>query len=148
MTGTKQVAKTTQGRMENLRNKGLKFGLGGSLLNVGFIGVDSAMRMNEGESAPVAVGKAMLTNAALELIPGGLPVALGLAAVGSAPEVMNQLDRAAGGIGKTKQQFGGNFQETESQVSLMQQGLGNMQNARTHATRAMANHARGAQRIY
>jgi len=146
MAGVQQSPNNAEGRIHELNKKGIR--LGGGLLNYGFIGLDTALRMKEGESAPVAVGKALLTNAALSLLPGGLPAALGVMAVASAPELMNQLDQAAGAINAKKRQFGGNFQESESQLRMMQQGLSRMQNARMHAVRKMANHARGAQKVY
>lgn len=124
------------------------FKMGGGLLNYAFIAGDSALRMKDGEAAPVAVGKALLTNAAFSLLPGGILGAVAIGAVMAAPEMMSQLDRSVNVLNSKKQQFGGNFKETEAQVSLMQTGLGNMQNARTHAARRMANHARGAQRVY
>jgi hypothetical protein len=146
MAGTQQSPPTAGGNINDLQKKGLR--MGGGLLNYGFIGVDSAMRMKNGESAPVAVGKALLTNAAFSLIPGGIVGATAVMAVASAPEIMNQLDRAAGGLNAKKQQFGGNFQESESQLQMMQTGVGKMQDARMHATRRMANHARNAQKVY
>lgn len=146
MAGTQQSTQNGQGSINQLQKKG--FRMGGSMLNYGFIGVDSFMSMKEGESAPVAVGKALLTNAAFSLLPGGIMGAVAIGAVASAPEIMNQLDRATGALDAKKRQFGGNFQESETQMMMMQQGLGNMQNARTHAVRRMANHARGAQKVY
>lgn len=146
MAGTQQSPANAGGNINDLKSKGLR--MGGNVLNYGFIGVDAFSRIKNGENAAVAVGKSVLTNAAFSLIPGGIVGALGVMAVASAPEVMNQLDRAAGGINNKKQQFGGNFQETESQLNLMQTGLGKMQNARMHATRQMANHARNAQKVY
>ena len=146
MAGTQKSPTMAQGNIYELQKKGLR--LGGSLLNYGFIGLDSALRIKDGESAPVALGKALLTNAAFSLLPGGLPTMLGLMAVQAAPEIMNQLDVAAGAINAKKRQFGGNFQETESQLTMLQQGLTKMQNARMQAARVMANHARGAQKVY
>lgn len=135
-----------EGNMNQLQKK--RTNIGGGILNYGFIGVDSVMRMKDGEAAPIAVGKAVLTNAAFSLIPGGIVGAMGVMALAAAPEIMNQMDHATGALGAKKQQFGGKFQQSESQVGMMRQGLGNMQNAQTHAVRRMANHARGAQRVY
>lgn len=146
MAGTQQSPINAGGNINDLKKKGLR--MGGSALNYGFIGVDAFTRIKSGENAAVAVGKSVLTNAAFSLIPGGIVGALGVMAVASAPEIMNQLDIAAEGINNKKQQFGGNFQETESQLNLMQTGLGKMQDARMHATRRMANHARNAQKVY
>lgn len=146
MTGTSNVPNNAEGNISQLKKHGMK--LGGGLLNYGFVGVDSYMRMKDGQSAPVAIGSALLTNAAFSLIPGGIVGAAAVMAVASAPEVMNQLDMAASGLNKKKQQFGGNFQETESQLNLLQTGIGKMQDARMQATRQMANHARGAQKVY
>lgn len=145
MAGTQPVPNNSQGNIHRLKKMGGSFG---GPLNVAFVGVDSAMSMKDGDSAPVAVGKALLTNAAFSLIPGGI---LGVAALGAAaatPQIKVALDGAARNISAKSQQFGGNFQESESQVAMMQQGIGQMQNARMHATRQMANHARGAQKVY
>lgn len=147
MAGTQNSPNTPHGRMDQLKKVGSRFG--GNILNHGFIAFDAYSRIKEGESAPVALGKAMLTNAAFSLIPGGI---LGFAAIGAAmaaPEVMNQLDQASGAINAKKASFsGGKFQQTESQMALMQTGLTKMQGARTQFARSMANHARGAQKVY
>lgn len=147
MPGTKDPSINAHGNVDDLRRKG-GMNLAGNALNYGFIGLDSYMNMKDGKSAPVAIGQAVLTNAAFAMMPGGLLGGIGLMAVASAPEFMNQLDGARGRLSNKKQNFGGDFENTQSQMALMQQGLGNMQNARTHANRAMANHARGAQRVY
>lgn len=146
MAGTQRSPVNGAGNVNELKKKGLR--MGGNVLNYGFIGVDAAMRIKSGENAVVAVGKSVLTNAAFSLIPGGIVGAAAVMAVASTPEIMNQLDQAAGNLNNKKQQFGGNFQQTESQLNMMQTGLGNMQNARMHATRRMANHARNAQKVY
>ncbi|MCY8577157.1 hypothetical protein MOD24_15005 [Bacillus haynesii] len=136
-----------KGSINKLKRLG-KAGTLGGIANVAFVGIDSGMRMQEGESAPVAVGKSLLTNAAFSLIPGGIYGALAIGAATAVPEIMNQLDQAASNLNAKKQQFGGNFQETESQLTMMQQGITRMQNARMQVTRQMANHARGAQKVY
>jgi hypothetical protein len=146
LAGTQKEPVNATGNINDLKKKSMR--IGGGVLNYGFIGVDSYMRIKDGENPALAVGKAVLTNAAFSLIPGGIVGALAVGAVASAPEVMNQLDVAAGKIDSKKQQFGGNFQETGTQLNMMQNGLGNMQNARMHATRRMANHARNAQKVY
>ncbi len=145
MAGVQKSPNNANGNMHRLK----KFGgtLGGPL-NVAFVGLDSAMSMREGDNAAVAVGKALLTNAAFSLIPGGIVGAGVLGAAMAAPHIKNQMDQAAGNLNQKKQSFGGSFRETESQLTMMQQGIGRMQDARMHATRQMANHARGAQKIY
>jgi alanine dehydrogenase len=128
--------------------KGTIAKMGGNVFNYGFIGVDTFSRIKSGESAPVAIGKALLTNAAFSLIPGGI---VGVAAIGvamAAPEIINQMDAAAGNLNNKKKQFGGNFQESETQMMSLQNNVSSMQNARMQATRRMANHARGAQKVY
>lgn len=142
MAGTQNAPQNAQGRLGRIARS-----MGGPM-NVAFVGIDAGMRMSDGESAPVAVGKSLLTNAAFSLIPGGL---IGVAAIGAAmaaPEINEQLRAASGRLNAKKRQFGGNFEETEAQIGLMQQGLGRMQDARMQATRRMANHARGAQQVY
>lgn len=147
MAGTQQQPTNAHGRMDQLKKKNFSV-LGGSILNYGFIGVDSYMRIKEGESAPVAVGKALLTNAFYTMLPGGIAGALAFEGAKAAPEMMMALDQAASGVGAKKQQFGGNFQSTEAQQMMLQSGAQNMHSARMHAARKMASHARGAQRVY
>lgn len=146
MAGTPTGPNNSQGNIDQLKKKGM--GMGGRLMNHGFIGLDTFMRVKDGEKLPVALGKAVLTNAAFSLIPGGIVGGMAAMAVMSAPDMMNQLDQATSALGAKKQQFGGNFQESETQMYMMQQGLGRMQDARMQATRRMANHARGAQKVY
>ncbi|MEB2276926.1 hypothetical protein LAV82_23180 [Bacillus sp. ILBB4] len=146
MAGTPIGPNNSQGNIDQLKKKGI--GMGGRLMNHGFIGLDTFMRVKDGEKLPVALGKAVLTNAAFSLIPGGIVGGMAAMAVMSAPDMMNQLDQATSALGAKKQQFGGNFQESETQMYMMQQGLGRMQDARMQATRRMANHARGAQKVY
>ncbi|MCD7910980.1 hypothetical protein KC480_05500 [Bacillus velezensis] len=131
-----------KGGINKLRKLGKAGALGG-IANVAFVGIDSSMRMQDGESAPVAVGKALVTNAAFSLIPGGIYGAVAVGVATAAPEIMNQLDTAAANLDSKKKQFGGNFQESEPQLTMMQQGISRMQ-----ITRQMANHARGAQKVY
>lgn len=137
---------TAQGQADQLQKK--KSGIGGRILNHGFIGVDTYMRVKDGENLPMAVGKAVLTNAAFSLLPGGIVGGIAVMGAMAAPEIMNAMDGAAGNLNAKKQQFGGDFQESRTQMRSMQTGLNNMQNARMHATKSMANHARGAQRVY
>lgn len=117
-------------------------------LDYAFIGFESRSRMKEGDSLPVAVGKAVLTDAAFSLLPGGIYGAIALGVISATPHVLNALDGARQSLNAKKSQFGGNFEHTPAQVSMIQTGMTNMQNARMHATRQMANHARGAQRVY
>jgi hypothetical protein len=145
MTGMTEPS-NAQSRMDQLRK--VKGKLGGNILNHGFIAFDSISRVKSGENIPTAVGKAVLTNAAFSMIPGGIVGGMAVMAAMAAPEMMNALDAAAGKLNAKKQQFGGNFQESEVQMNMMQQGMGKMQNARMQATRSMANHARGAQKVY
>lgn len=137
-------AENAQGRADKLKKKRL----GGNVLNHGFIGVDTYMRVKSGENLPTAVGKAVLTNAAFSMLPGGIIGGLAVVGAMAAPEMMNALDGASNALNAKKQQFGGNFQGSQVQEQMMQQGLGKMQNARMQATRSMANHARGAQKVY
>jgi hypothetical protein len=146
MAGTLNSPTNAEGRTDQLKKQGFK--VGGNILNHGFIGLDTFMRVKDGEKLPVALGKAVLTNAAFSLIPGGIVGGMAVMAAMSAPQMINTMDQAAGKINAKKQQFGGNFQQSETQFNMMQRGLGNMQNARLQATKSMANHARGAQRVY
>lgn len=148
MAGTGIEPVNAQGRSDKLQKQSKTAKYTGRALNYGFIGVDTYMRVKDGEALPVAAGKAVLTNAAFSMLPGGIIGGMAVMGAMAAPEIMNTLNQAAGNLNAKKQQFGGNFQESESQMMLMQQGIGKMQNARMQATRSMANHARGAQKVY
>ncbi|CDQ41833.1 hypothetical protein [Virgibacillus salexigens] len=121
-------------------------------LGVGFVGLDSYMRMKEGESAPVAVGKALLTNAVWSMAPGGLlgglAISAGAAAVQVAPDLINAAEQKKAKFHANRNRFGSNYQSSQAQQSMQYQGLNQIQQARQHVTANMANHARGAQRVY
>lgn len=146
MAGALKEATTPEGRLDKLKKA--KGKIGGSILNHGFIGLDTFMRVKDGEKLPVALGKAVLTNAAFSMLPGGIIGGMAVMGAMAAPEMVKQLDQAAGGLNAKKQQFGGNFQESEAQFGMLQRGVGSMHSARLQATKVMANHARGAQKVY
>ena len=120
-------------------------------LGIGFVGVDSYMRMQEGESAPVAVGKALLTNAVWAMAPGGvlggLAISAGAAAVQIAPDLINKAEQKKAEFHQNLNRFGSNYQSTAAQQSLQQQGINQIQQARQHVAN-VENHARGSQRVY
>src|SRR5690625_1212647 len=66
-------------------------------LGVGFVGVDSYLRMKEGESAPVAVGKALMTNALWAMAPGGLiggvAIGVGVGVAQALPDMINAAEQ-------------------------------------------------------
>lgn len=121
-------------------------------LGVGFVGLDSYMNMKEGDNAPVAVGKALLTNAVWAMAPGGLvgglAIGVGAAAVQLAPEILNAIDQKHAKFHSNRNRFGSNYQSSQAQEAMQYQGLNQIQQARQHVTANMANHARGAQRVY
>lgn len=139
---------TPESRIAETHKSGMAKKLAGGALSYGFIGVDSYMRMKDGESAPVAVGKAVLTNAAFSLLPGGIIGAVALGGIMAAPAMASEMNRAARGMNGQKQMFHNNFQETTSQVNMLQTGMSRMNDSRTQLTRQMANHARGAAKAY
>jgi hypothetical protein len=133
--------------------KGIKnvlFGRGGfgGVLGAGFVGIDAISRMKEGESAPVAIGKAAISNALWAMVPGGIGTMLGLTALEMAPEAMRMYDMAKSGIGAKSVQFGGGYTQNEGQEYNKQMGMQNMMNARNSAAAMMSRHARGASKSY
>lgn len=121
-------------------------------LGVGFVGLDSYMRIKEGESAPVAVGKALLTNALWAMAPGGLvgglAIGVGIGVAQAAPEMINRIEQRKARLHQNLNRFGSNFQSTQVQQALEYQGINQIQQARQHVAAQMATHARGAQRVY
>lgn len=121
-------------------------------LGVGFVGIDSYMRIKEGESAPVAVGKALLTNALWAMAPGGLvgglAIGVGIGVAQAAPEMINRIEQRKARLHQNLNRFGSNFQSTQVQQALEYQGINQIQQARQHVATQMATHARGAQRVY
>lgn len=134
-----QPAKNPQGRMRGLLGSGLGYG---------FVAFDAYSRMQEGENAAVATGKAVLSNAAWMMVPGGVPAMLGLSALQMAPEISHAVDAAKAGVSQRKTMFGGGFQQTQGQQYMQQMGLQSIMNARSNASAVMANHARGARKTY
>jgi hypothetical protein len=113
-----------------------------------FTGVDAYMRIREGESAPVAIGKALLTNMAWNMLPGGIPVAIGLGALQALPSILGATDAARSSIGSKSVAFGGGYTSNEGQEYMKQMGLSSMDNARNQAAAIMSRHARGAVKSY
>lgn len=142
----------TQPEPKNSKGTMSQLGKVNTALGVGFVGVDAYMRMKEGESAPAAVGKALVTNALWSLAPGGLvgglAIAAGATAVQLAPDIVRAIDQKHARFHQNRNRFGSNFQSTQAQQALEYQGINQIQQARQHVTRQMANHARGAQRVY
>ncbi len=121
-------------------------------LGVGFVGIDSYMRVKEGESAPVAIGKSLLTNAAWAMAPGGLvggiAIAGGIAATQAIPSAINNINERTSRLGQNLNRFGSNFQSTEAQRTMEYQGINQIEQARTEVARQMSGHAKRAQRVY
>jgi hypothetical protein len=120
----------------------------GGVMGVGFTGFDFYSRVKDGESLLPAAGKALATNAFWSMMPGGWAAMLGLAAVQMAPAAMDAIDSAASGLGQKSQAFGGGFTQNETQEWMKTEGITNMTNARQSAAAVMANHARGARKLY
>lgn len=124
------------------------------VLGPAMVGVDTIMRVKDGEAVPVALGKAMLTNAAWSLIPGGVVagvgVMAGMAAFQMAPVIGQAVNAKSAKMGQKELGFGGasKFIGSEAQQNMMSQGLSQMNQASNHGVRAMANHARNAHKTY
>jgi hypothetical protein len=137
--------------LEPKNTKGIMRKINGPL-SYGFVGLDAYMRVKEGEALPVAAGKALLTNALWGMLPGGQVAAFGLMAgsiaVEAAPMIANAIDRKRAELNQKRSQFGGNFQSTQAQHMMMNHGINQITNARSHLAASMVNHARNAQRVY
>lgn len=131
-----------------------KFDKVNKVLGPGFVALDTYMNIKEGDNVPVALGKAMLLNAAWELAPGGLvgglAIGAGMVATQMAPVVGAAIDQKASSINQYKQNFSNasHYQSSQAQRMLASQGINQIRNAQLQATRQMANHARNAQRVY
>jgi hypothetical protein len=125
--------------------------LNGPLAAAG-VGVDAYMRIREGEAVPIAVGKAVVSNALWAMAPGGMVGAIalnaGIIAMQSAPIVMNALDQKRAALNQKRSQFGGTFQSTQAQQLMLNHSVNQIMNARSQLASSMANHARQAQRVY
>lgn len=121
-------------------------------LGVGFVGLDAYMNYQDGDNVPVAVGKALLTNAVWSMAPGGLvgglAIGAGATAVQMAPEVLREMEQRKANFHQNRNRFGSNFQSTQAQETMQYQGINQIQQARQHVTAQMANHARGAVKVY
>lgn len=133
-----------KGQINSLRKEGkLSRVLGG-----GFVAFDAYSRIKDGENAAVAIGKAALTNAAWNLMPGGLLAMAAVAGAQMAPEIVRMTDAAKAGISQRGSMFGGGYTQNEGQVFMQQMGMNNAMNARQTASAIMSKHARGASKSY
>jgi hypothetical protein len=134
------------------KNTMSKLAKANGVLGVGFVGLDSYMRIKDGENPVAAVGKALATNAMWAMAPGGVvggaALMLGMTAAQLAPEVLNATARAKSNLAAHKTRFGSNFQSSEAQMMLQDAGLNRISSARNHLSGVMSNHARGSQRVY
>lgn len=119
-----------------------------------FVGVDTVMRVKDGEAVPVALGKALVTNAAFSMIPGGIiggvAVMGGVAAIQAAPTIARAVADKQARMGQKSMTFGGasKFIGNEGQENMMQQGLSQMDQAANHGLKQIMKHARGAHNTY
>lgn len=131
-----------------------KLGAINKVLGPTFVGVDTVMRVKDGEAIPVALGKALISNAAFSMIPGGfvggMAVMGGMAALQAAPMVGQAMRNKQNQMGMKGMQFGaaGRFVGSEGQENMMMQGLSQMDQSVNHGLKQMMNHARGAHTTY
>lgn len=124
------------------------------VLGPGFVGVDTIMRVKDGESVPVALGKALVTNAAFNMIPGGMvggiAVMAGISAIQAAPAISRAIEAKQAKMGQKGMTFGGasKFIGNEAQENMKQQGLSQMDAAANHGLKQIMRHARGAHNTY
>lgn len=119
-----------------------------SIGGYGFIGFDAYSRMKEGDSAPMAIGKAVGANALWGLVPGGMASMAALAVVQAAPQIATMTDAQKGMVRQFGQSFGGGFTQNSGQEYMKQMGLSNAISARQNASSIMSRHARGASKSY
>lgn len=131
-----------------------KLGAINKVLGPSFVGVDAVMRVKDGEAVPVAIGKALITNAAFNMIPGGfvggMAVMGGLAALEAAPMVGQAIKNKQNQMGVKGMQFGGagRYVGSEGQENMLMQGLSQMDQSVNHGLKQMMGHARGAHTTY
>ena len=131
-----------------------KMGKINKVLGPTFVGVDTIMGVKDGESVPVALGKALISNAAFSMIPGGIvggaAVMAGMAAIQAAPAISRAVAAKQSQMGQKSMTFGGagNFVGNEAQENMMQQGLSQMDQAANHGLKQIMRHARGAHNTY
>lgn len=114
----------------------------------GFVGLDTYMNMQEGDSMPVAAGKALLTNAIWMAVPGGFFTAAAFGVAMATPQILDAVHQGRRNLSRKAQIFGKGFQENEGQQLMKYFSMQSMQNARQHAAAIMAGHARTATRYY
>lgn len=114
----------------------------GGILNYGFIGVDAAMRMGEGDGFIESAGKAVLTNAAYSMLPGGIFTGIALSATTMIPEGMRSLKDNLQTKNADKQMFAGRgYEPSEESYALMDINYSRQQEARTQSVKALTQHA-------
>lgn len=142
MTALAEPKKSTMG----------KWAIGNQVAGVGMVGVDSYMRIKEGQNPVSAVGGALVSNAMWGLVPGGqlaaIGVMAGMAVAQVAPAVSNAIDAKKAEHSAKLNRFGSNWQSSEAQQMLQTQGINQISAARDHFAKRMANHARNAQKVY
>lgn len=114
----------------------------GGALGYGFIGVDATMRIKDGENPVAAIGKAALTNAAWNLVPGGFAAMLAIGAASAIPDVLNQLKEPKSRLNATKGMWNSNFEETQASTAMLDMDMTSMDNSRKEVSRAMSGYAR------
>lgn len=137
---------------------GGKMGKISKVLGPTFVGVDAISRIKDGESAPVAITKALATNAAFGLIPGGMIGSIaamaGVAAIQAAPAISRAIDSKTSKMGQKGVGFAGanKFIGSEAQENMLEQGLSQMNQATNPSTNAgmkkLMGQARNAHNTY
>jgi len=137
-----QTPNAQRGRMSKINS-----GLG-----VGFVGLEAYSRIKDGESAPLAVGKALATNALWSMVPGGLAgglaITAGSLAMQAIPAAKQKIKDKKSELHSNLNRFGSNFQSTQAQEELAYQGYNQLEAARNHLATNISGHARNAQQIY
>lgn len=113
----------------------------GSGLGYGFIGLDTYMRVQDGEHIVPAVAKAALTNAFWMAVPGGLATMVGFTAATMLPQFSNMMDQATSGISAKKKMFAGSYAQNEAQQMMLQDGVNRlMENRKVSISRHAMRH--------
>lgn len=132
------------GQINKLRKEGMVSRISGGA----FTAFDAYSRIKGGENAAVAIGKAAVTNAAWNLMPGGLLAMAGITAVQAAPQLIQATEAAKSALSAKGSMFGNGFIQNEGQAYMQQMGMNNAVSARQTASAVMSKHARRASKSY
>jgi len=119
--------------------------LSGETMGLGFIGLDTYMRVQEGENVIPALAKAAVTNAFWAAMPGGWATMLGYTAATMLPAFSNAVDQGIAGVSQKLTPFGQGYTPTQQSELLKTDGINRMMQNRQLM---MQRHAMNNRKIY